>query len=269
MNSRLRTYAYLVLAVAIALVCGACDSFNLFSWIGGDSQNYDNLMSIANAALASGNDAAALEAYTKALQLKSNDVPALDGCVRAELSLLSTGKTVSSAFPQFFVNRSGVSNPTTPIFSDMLPTEQTAFRAHILAIRKNVAALGDIYLSSEMPLKSQHARFAADAGFVYSMNALLLAEDGNQNGILGETDDSLYVGASFALVSRAGEVLFWHHINSPHYRFLESAIQEAKEACLWFTQLILINPDIIGQNTPMYELYSNISYLMSLCELWS
>ncbi|MDR2734431.1 MAG: hypothetical protein LBC99_07305 [Spirochaetota bacterium] len=259
MNTRLRIYAYLILAASIALC--ACDSFNLFSWAHGDSKNYDSLITDANAALAAGNDAAALESFSKALELRPNDVPALDGCIRAELSLMSSGKTVFSAFPQFFVNRYSVTNFAAPIFANMNIAEQNYFRAHILALRKNVASLGEIYLAAETPLKSQHARFTADAVFVCSMNALLLAEDGNQNGILGDEDDPFYVGAAFDLIPR---------VNSKYgtrYPFLRAARQEAEEACSWFIQLIKINPDAVERT--LYELYANISYFKIFCEIFS
>jgi tetratricopeptide (TPR) repeat protein len=268
MKSKLRICAYLILAASAALVC-ACDSFNLFSWINGNSQNYDSLMADANAAFAAGNDATALDAYAKALQLKPNDVPALDGCIRAELSLLSSRKIVSSAFPQFFVNRGEVSNLEIPIFSNMKPEEQNVFRAHILAIRKNMDTLGEIYMSTEAPLKSQHTRFAADAGFVYSMNTLLLAEDSNQNGILGEEDDLFYVGAAFDLIYRTKNTATRQYRHSPQYPYLAAVIQDGSKACFWFQQLVLINPDIIGQNSSLYELYSNISYFITLCASWS
>ena len=233
----LRTSAFLVLLFVLS-------SCNAFSWAASvdDSEDYGLLMAEARAQMAAGCPDKAVEYFTRALSLRTNDILALDGRVEARLLLLTSGRSVYTAFPSLFITNGSSDTslfPHTPTrLADIFPTALSAVRD---------VDLLDTLLSPTNAIRT--ARLTADAAVATGLAALLTLADSNSNGIPCESADTFLPTAAFT-VSQSGP--------APNPGIVATAQRYALTARVWLDRLESATLPAMRPGTPLSAFRFNL-----------
>jgi hypothetical protein len=241
---------YLVLSFALLTITGC----NVFSWTASvdESDDYGLLIAEARAQMTAGDPEKAVHYFTRALSLRTNDAPALDGRVEARLLILTAGRSIYTAMP-FLFETNGSSR-------GKLFTQSSLVLTRYLEITQ--AVVSDINLLETHPslTNSPHTtRLSADAAIANGLTALLLAADGNTNGIPGEKSDPFTLAADFSLRQ---------NFDSNDLSWLEGVSHHAVAASLWLHRLTITAPQAMTLGSPLSTLHiSLVRFASNLAEM--
>jgi len=233
----LRTSAFLVLLFVLS-------SCNAFSWAASvdDSEDYGLLVAEARAQMSAGNPDKAVEYFTRALSLRTNDILALDGRLEARLLLITSGRSVYTAFPSLFITNGSAD---TPLFS-CKPARLAEILTTTLSAVRDVALL-DTLLSPTNAVRT--ARLTADAAMATGLAALLTVADSNTNGIPCESADTIQPTAAFTVPSTGP---------ADNQGIVAAAQQYTRSARVWFDRLESIALPAMRPGTPLAAFRFNL-----------
>lgn len=224
---------YTVVLLLLCLLPGC----NFFSWAASvdDSNDYDLLVAEARAHMSAGSPEKAVDYFSRALEIRTNDIQALDGRVEARLLILTDGRSVYTAFPRLFATNGSASEN---LFTDQ-PPRLGLLLATSLAAAHDATVLDSLFSHTNT---ARTARLTADAAVANGLTALLLAADGNTNGIPGEAGDPVQPGADFGI-----------RLNTSGFAqaFIDTARGHAQAAVLWLDRLAMAAPLSMATGTPL------------------